>query len=76
MKKKESENVLILSLAMTQLTLSLQSAPGDYDSDGKFDSAVFRPSTQTWYINGSGAGSMILTFGLGGDRPVANAFVP
>jgi uncharacterized delta-60 repeat protein len=50
--------------------------PGDYDGDGKFDTAVFRPTDTNWYINRSNAGLLILSFGLGSDRPVPSAFVP
>jgi hypothetical protein len=51
-------------------------APGDYDGDGRFDTAVFRPSTANWFIQGSTSGTMILAFGLDGDKPIPNAFVP
>jgi hypothetical protein len=49
-------------------------APGDYDGDGRADTAVFRNGT--WYVNRSTAGTMITNFGLAGDKPVPNAFVP
>jgi hypothetical protein len=51
-------------------------ASGDYDGDGKFDPAVFRPSAATWYLNRSTAGTGIVGFGANGDLPVPNAFVP
>lgn len=51
-------------------------SPGDYDGDGKIDAAVFRPSNTNWFIQGSNSGVQILQFGLTGDFPTPNAFVP
>ncbi len=51
-------------------------APGDYDGDGTYDFTIFRPSNATWFIQRSSAGTQILQFGINGDRPVPNAFVP
>ena len=51
-------------------------APGDYDGDGKYDATVFRPSTGTWFSNRTTAGILIQQFGVNGDRPIPNAFVP
>jgi hypothetical protein len=48
----------------------------DYDSNGRFDAAVFRPSNSTWYLNRSTSGTQILSFGVSGDQPVPSAFVP
>jgi hypothetical protein len=50
--------------------------PGDYDGDGKFDASVFRPLNNTWFLNQTTSGVGIVTFGITGDRPVPNAFVP
>jgi uncharacterized delta-60 repeat protein len=51
-------------------------APGDFDGDGRFDATVFRPTDSTWYVQRSTAGTLIQGFGISGDRPVPNAFVP
>jgi uncharacterized delta-60 repeat protein len=50
--------------------------PGDYDGDGRFDTAVFRPSTSTWYVYRTTAGLLITSFGISGDQPLPNLFVP
>jgi hypothetical protein len=50
--------------------------PGDFDGDGRFDAAVFRPSDTNWYVQRSTAGTLIQSFGVAGDMPVPNAFVP
>ncbi len=42
------------------LDLPLQ---GDFDGDGKNDLAIYRPSTATWYINETTAGSVSFSFG-------------
>jgi uncharacterized delta-60 repeat protein len=51
-------------------------APGDYDGDGRFDTAIFRPSNSTWYVQKTTDGTLILGFGINGDRAVPGAFVP
>jgi subtilisin-like proprotein convertase family protein len=47
----------------------------DYDGDGKTDLAVFRSGV--WYVlQSSNAQAFVFQFGLSGDKPVPNAFVP
>ena len=36
----------------------------------KADVAVFRPSTNTWFISKSSGGTDIIGFGAAGDKPV------
>ena len=40
--------------------------PGDYDGDGDWDVAVFRPSTGKWYIKDQ----YQVKYGMSGDIPV------
>jgi hypothetical protein len=51
-------------------------SPNDYGADCKSDAVVFRPSNNTWYVQGSTSGTMIQTFGEIGDVPIPNVFVP
>ncbi|MBW8010434.1 MAG: hypothetical protein FVQ83_04215 [Chloroflexi bacterium] len=40
--------------------------PGDYDGDGDFDVAIYRPSNGRWYVLGQG----YVAYGISGDIPV------
>lgn len=50
--------------------------PADYDGDGKADVAVFRPSNGVWYLRQSTAGTAGVQWGISGDVPLPNAFIP
>ena len=49
--------------------------PGDYDGDGRTDSAVFRPSTGMWYVRDLVTNTVLFyQWGLDGDTPVPGDF--
>ena len=48
---------------------------GDYDGDGTHDVAIWRPSTQTFWVRASSDGSLIIQqWGLPGDTPLGTFF--
>jgi hypothetical protein len=50
---------------------------GDYDSDGKFDFAVWRSTDRFWYaLRSSNNSGLFVPFGTIGDVPLPSAFVP
>ena len=49
-------------------------ALGDYDGDGQMDSAVFRPSNNTWFLNQTTSGVGIVGFGQAGDIPIPSVY--
>jgi uncharacterized delta-60 repeat protein len=50
--------------------------PGQFTGDGRFDFVIYRPSTGRWHILMNGGFYFYKDFGLAGDVPVPNAFVP
>ncbi len=51
--------------------------PGDYDGDGQFDAAVYRPLGNHWFLNRTATNVLWFhPFGLAGDYPVPNSYVP
>lgn len=52
----------------TPTATPIQRTSFDYDFDGRADISVFRPSTGTWYLQQSTAGTSGLNFGLAMDK--------
>ncbi len=46
----------------------------DYDGDGRSDISIFRPSSGSWYINGSASGLSQFPFGISTDEIVPGDF--
>ena len=55
------------SYSCTTITTPLRSR-ADFDSDGKTDLSVFRPSEGNWYLNRSTAGFTVMNWGLSSDQ--------
>jgi hypothetical protein len=46
--------------------------PGDFDGNGTFDVAVYRPSSGVWYVRNGAT----VQWGVAGDIPASRAYVP
>jgi uncharacterized delta-60 repeat protein len=51
-------------------------APGNYGGDGRFDFVIFRPSENQWHVQYAEGTYFRRVFGLAGDQPLPNYFVP
>jgi hypothetical protein len=50
--------------------------PGDYEGDGKFDFAVWRPTDNVWYVRkSSDNGATYFQWGVATDFPIPSSFV-
>jgi FG-GAP repeat. len=50
--------------------------PGDYDGDGKFDVAIYRPSEGAWYVlKSSDSGVIGQQWGITEDIPIPFAYL-
>lgn len=59
------------TLRMRDVSIALAPSPQrpfDFDGDGRADIGVFRPSDQTWWLNGSSQGVSAVRFGLPTDK--------
>jgi len=43
---------------------------GDFDGDGRYDIAIYRPSSGQWWVNGTTAGVSATQFGAAEDKAV------
>lgn len=60
--------------SFTLVRLLGRNTAGDYDSDGRSDIGIFRPSTGAWWLNRSQVGLVSTQFGLNGDVPTVGDY--
>jgi len=62
--------VLLSFLSIGNVSATNRNPVADFDSDGKTDISVFRPSDGYWYISKSSGGYSFIQWGQNGDIPV------
>ncbi|HEV7645579.1 MAG TPA: M36 family metallopeptidase [Pyrinomonadaceae bacterium] len=58
------------TVTITPTGTGLTPLSGDFDGDNKADVALYNPSSSTFSVTKSGGGSVLLLWGLPGDKPV------